>query len=63
MEKALESFSKQQLLALVKEHSKAIASHKKELQKSQKELKQKEKELARGDEHLRKYSKSSLYKE
>lgn len=68
MEKALESFSKQQLLALVKEqfqeHSKAIASHKKELQKSQKELKQKEKELARGDEHLRKYvSRSGVLEE
>lgn len=71
MEKALESFSKQQLLALVKEHSKAIASHKKELQKSQQELKQQEKdlkqadkELARGDEQLRKYlSKSGALEE
>jgi len=70
MEKALESFSKQQLLALVKEqfqeHSKAIASHKKELQKSQQELKQQEKDLKQADkelawteEKLRKYLRKS----
>jgi len=66
MEKALESFSKQQLLALVKEHSKAITSHKKELQKSQKELKQQEKDLKQADkelawteEKLRKYLRKS----
>lgn len=51
MEKALETLSKQQLLALVKEqsqvHSKELASHKKELQKTEEELK-------RSDEYLHK---------
>jgi len=61
MEKALETLSKQQLLALVKEqsqvHSKEMASHKKELQKTEEELK-------RSDEYLRKYvSKSGILEE
>lgn len=75
MEKALETLSKQQLLALIKEqsreHSETVASHKKELQKSQqelkqkaKELKQKDKELTRADENLRNYlSKSGVLEE
>ncbi|WP_026811263.1 IS66 family transposase [Arenibacter latericius] len=78
MEKALETLSKQQLLALVKEQSKEVAFHKKELQESQqelklqekelqqkaKELKKKDKELVRTEEHLRKYlSKSGVLEE
>lgn len=61
MEKALETLSKQQLLALLKEqsqvHSKEMASHKEELQKTEEELK-------RSDEYLRKYvSKSGVLEE
>src|SRR5690606_3930025 len=54
MEKSLETLSKQQLLALLKERSEQVDSHEKELQKYQQELQQKDQELALTGRELKK---------